>query len=195
MSAWERYAIFAVILAGISSLLTLVFSNWRRSLLTFALQYLAVFWLCHLTLSLSMAGIKLLTGLVAAITLASIPIKEKSRPNILSEPGWIFRLVAGLLIWVVVISLESNFANILPGSEAMRLGGLLLMVMGLFELGITREVGKVMLGLLTALAGFEVLYAMLETSTLVTGLMALMNLGLAFTGAFLLSTGAETEAE
>ncbi len=195
MSAWERYAIFAVILAGISSLLTLVLRNWRRSVLAFAFQYLSVFWLCHLTLSTSMAGIKLLTGLVASITLASVPVKEDVKPATINEPGWIFRLIAGLLIWVVVVSLESNFAYILPGNAAMRLGGLLLVVMGLFELGITRDLGKVMLGVLTTLAGFEILYAMLETSTLVTGLLALMNLGLAFTGAFLLSTGEETEME
>jgi len=43
------------------------------------------------------------------------------------------------------------------------------------------------LGLLTVLGGFEVLYAVVETSILVTGLLAMANLGIALVGAYLLS--------
>ena len=40
--------------------------------------------------------------------------------------------------------------------------------------------------LLTALAGFEIIYAAIETSVLVTGLLAGINLGLALVGAYLI---------
>jgi hypothetical protein len=40
--------------------------------------------------------------------------------------------------------------------------------------------------LLTAFSGFEIIYAVIETSLLVTGLLAVVNLGLALVGAYLL---------
>jgi hypothetical protein len=43
------------------------------------------------------------------------------------------------------------------------------------------------LGLLTVLSGFEILYAAVETATLVAGLLAAINLGLALVGAYLLA--------
>jgi hypothetical protein len=54
---------------------------------------------------------------------------------------------------------------------------------------------RMVLGLLTFLAGFEVLYAGLEFSVLVAGLMAAINLGLALAGTYLLSTAQQKESE
>jgi hypothetical protein len=45
----------------------------------------------------------------------------------------------------------------------------------------------VTLGLLTVLGGFEIFYAAVEDSTLVTGLLAGVDLGLALLGAYLIS--------
>jgi hypothetical protein len=47
------------------------------------------------------------------------------------------------------------------------------------------------IGLLTVLAGFEILYAAVESSILVTALLAVVNLGLALAGAFFLNTAQE----
>ena len=47
-----------------------------------------------------------------------------------------------------------------------------------------------MIGLLTFLSGFEILYAALENSVLVAGLLAAINLGLALVGAYLASAPA-----
>jgi hypothetical protein len=41
------------------------------------------------------------------------------------------------------------------------------------------------IGLLTVISGFEILYATLEASVLMTGLLAILNIGLAFLGAYL----------
>ncbi len=43
------------------------------------------------------------------------------------------------------------------------------------------------IGLLTALSGFEILYAAVETSVMVAGLQAIVTLGLALIGAYLLA--------
>jgi hypothetical protein len=56
--------------------------------------------------------------------------------------------------------------------------------MGLLHLGISSQPFRVILGLLTILAGFEILYAAVESSTLVVALLSAVNLGLALTGAY-----------
>jgi len=58
--------------------------------------------------------------------------------------------------------------------------------LGLLHLGLTSSALRVTLGLLTVLAGFEILYAAVETSVLVAGLLAAVSLGLALAGAYLL---------
>jgi hypothetical protein len=49
---------------------------------------------------------------------------------------------------------------------------------------------------MTALSGFEILYATVEGSVLVAGLLAIINLGLALVGSYLLvASNTEEEAE
>jgi hypothetical protein len=67
------------------------------------------------------------------------------------------------------------------------LGGLLLIGLGLLQLGITSDSFQVILGLLTVMGGFEVLYAAVESSVLVTALLVVVNLGLAMAGAYFLN--------
>ena len=52
-----------------------------------------------------------------------------------------------------------------------------------------------LIGLLTTLSGFELIYAAVENSVLVTGLLAVVTLGLALVGAYLLETLSRTEEE
>jgi hypothetical protein len=58
--------------------------------------------------------------------------------------------------------------------------------MGLLHLGVTDRILQVTIGLMTVLAGFEVLYTAVESSTLVAALLAVINLGLALTGSYLM---------
>ena len=53
------------------------------------------------------------------------------------------------------------------------------------------ELFKVIVGLLTVLAGFEILYAAVESSALVTALLVVVNLGLALAGAFFMNVNQE----
>ena len=65
---------------------------------------------------------------------------------------------------------------------ALTLAGL-----GMLHLSISAHPLRVVLGLLTFLSGFEILYATLETSTLVAGFLNLFNLGIALVGSYLLA--------
>jgi hypothetical protein len=68
--------------------------------------------------------------------------------------------------------------------------------MGLLHLGVTNHILRVTIGLMTALSGFEILYATVENSVLVAGLLAIINLGLALAGSYLLiASNAEEGAE
>jgi hypothetical protein len=70
----------------------------------------------------------------------------------------------------------------------------MLVGMGLLHLGMTQNPLRVVVGLLTVIAGFEVIYAAIETSVLVAGLLGVVNLGLALTGAYVLISGSLEEA-
>jgi hypothetical protein len=58
--------------------------------------------------------------------------------------------------------------------------------MGLLHLGITSHILRVVIGLMTVLSGFEILYSTVEGSILVAALLAVINLGLALVGGYLL---------
>jgi hypothetical protein len=72
-------------------------------------------------------------------------------------------------------------------------GGLLLISTGLVHLGLTSDILRVIISLLTLIAGFEIIYAAVENSILVAGLLSLTNLGLGLVGAYLLVAGRATE--
>ena len=72
---------------------------------------------------------------------------------------------------------------------------LILMGMGLLQLGFTGQPLRTIIGLLTLLSGFEIIYVSVETSTLVAGLLASVNLGLSLVGAYLLVAPTMEETE
>ena len=60
------------------------------------------------------------------------------------------------------------------------------MGIGVLHLGLTNHPFRIAVGLLTMISGFEVLYAAVESSALVAGLLAVINLGIALAGVYLL---------
>ena len=63
---------------------------------------------------------------------------------------------------------------------------MILLGMGLLQLGMSDQPLRIIVGLLTLLSGFEVLYAAIENSVLVAGLLAVVTLGIASVGAYLI---------
>ncbi|MCJ7623785.1 MAG: hypothetical protein MUO76_09800, partial [Anaerolineaceae bacterium] len=78
-------------------------------------------------------------------------------------------------------------ATFIPSGLTVLWGGLILIGIGLLHLGMTTRPSRVIIGLLTFLSGFEILYAVIERSILVAGLLALVNLALALIGSYLLA--------
>jgi hypothetical protein len=152
-----------------------------------ALQYLGVFLLTGLVWPLGLAAVKLVTGWMAgAVLSASQPADEYAvdRPSSRSAVG--FRLLLGLLVIVLVLSLAPSLTGTLREPGPLISGALLLIGMGLVQLGVTTRPLRVLLGLLTTLSGFELIYAGVEQSVLVIGLLAIVTLGISLVGAYLL---------
>ena len=93
---------------------------------------------------------------------------------------------------LLAIAVAPRLESVLPGiGIPVSMGGVLLVAMGLIQLGMTTQILRVILGLLTALSGFEILYAAMEGSILVAALLVVINLGLGLTGAYLLTASPE----
>lgn len=183
----ERLAIVPVLLILGSSLLILISQNWRRVILALAIQYVGVFWLIALSWPVELAVIKLVVGWVAGAMLGASPPTDFLDEKTSSLSGWIFRILAAVMVWILVYTTSPLLANWIPTKQPILWGGLLLVAMGLLQLGMTTHPLRVVLGLLTLISGFEILYAAVEVSVLVTGLLALITLGVALVGSYLVN--------
>ena len=169
----------------------LVSRDWRLELGLLGLQYVGVFWLTNQHWPISMAAIKLVTGwmVIATLGMTRPNIKEKNEASEkFWSQGWFFRLFAAGVVTIITITSAPRVEGIIPGIGLPVISGsLFLLGLGMLHLGMTAQPFRVILGLLTALSGFEALYAALESSVLVAAMLSVVNLGLALVGAYLLT--------
>jgi hypothetical protein len=175
-------------------------NDWRLSVTFLAMQYVGVFVLVALSWPIQMAIVKLVAGWMsgAILGLAQIGSSEQIGPYASDyiqsgvknkrQPisAVLFRLLAAIMVLLAVISISPIALDWVPSvSIEQILGAFILIGLGLLHLGFTPVPYRVNIGLLTVLAGFEILYAAVEISALVAGLLASVNLGLALIGAYL----------
>lgn len=185
---------WVTLLLAIFTATGLLFSrDWRWSLGLLAVQYLSVFWMVQAHWPVSMASTKLVTGWMACAVLGIAQLNARGEGE--QESTWLqgrlFHIFAAGMVLAATFALSSRGVAWLGLSLPVAWGGLLLIGLGLLHLGITSDPFRVIIGLLTLLSGFEVLYAAIESSTLVTALLAVVNLGLALAGAYFLNTAQE----
>ncbi len=174
----------------------LISRDWRWSLGLLAAQYLAAFGLILVYWPLTMSAAKLVTGWMAAAVLGMT--HSGLSTNLSDEGSWpegrLFRLLSAGLLVVTISASGPGLADWLPdASLPVVWGALVLVAIGLLQLGMTLHPFRVILGLLTTLLGFEIIAATLETSILVAGLLAVITLGLGLAGAYLLAANAAEE--
>ncbi len=181
-------SVIAVILLGASSIFLLISQNWRYSMIALAVQYLAVFWLVGLVWTITLAAVKLVVGWMStALIGASQPGNDYQDNRFSSLTGLIIRLLGAVLVGLLVISIAPELVELIPTGMVLIWGGLILIGMGLLQLGLSTHISRLLLSLFTLLSGFEILYAVLENSTLVAGLLAVITMGLALAGSYLLT--------
>jgi hypothetical protein len=183
-------SLLAFILIVISSMTILVFRDWRFNAVALAVQYLAAFALVTRVWPVGMAVIKLIVGWMATATLAMTCLRQK-RPENTNEStaSLIFRGLTGLLVVLVIFVIAPILQEaIFPQLNLILLqGGLMLIGMGLMQMGTTSDPYLTIISLLSLLSGFEIIHAGLELSTLLTGLLAIVNLGLSLTGVYFIT--------
>ncbi|MEK6256696.1 MAG: hypothetical protein N2C13_05195 [Chloroflexota bacterium] len=182
---------WAVGLVFITSLSLLLSHDWRVSIASLGLQYLGVFMLVAVSWPINLAVVKLVAGWMSASILGVTRGVPGGRIAVerIWPTEWLFRVMAASLVVLAVFSLTPQFEEIVPNISPYQVGGgLLLIGMGLLHHALTQHALQALLGLMTVLSGFEILYAVVESSTLVAGLLAVINLGIALAGAYLLAT-------
>ena len=190
----------AVVLMVMTSAGLLFIRDWRWSIVLLATQYLGMFVLTLQHWPIGMAAVKVVAGWMSAailgMTRSGLSSEASAEENSLPR-GRLFHLFAAATVVLIVAVVTPGVDTIMADAGfPVTNGGLLLIGMGLLHLGITARIMHVAIGLMTVLSGFEILYSTVEGSVLVAGLLAVINLGLALVGAYLLiaSTPQETES-
>lgn len=177
-------------LLGANSLALLLSHEWRWTLAALGAQYLLAFFFVSETWPLELAAVKLVTGWIATailgLTLLNLPEVPRESATRFPRSPVFFILVTGVVVVMVVgaapeLAMWSRQFNI---NQAW--GGLFLIGIGVMLAGLGDSMVRNILGLLTLLAGFEIIYAGVETSILVAGLLAILNLGVTLIGSYLM---------
>jgi len=195
--------VLAMACVCLTSLGLLLITNWRWTIIALALQYTGVFLLIMNSWPVTLALVKLIAGWMAGaiigLAISGLPgeyqidasagrsLREKtSRRMIFSY--LFFRIFVAGIFTLVLIALAPGLTRVIPGlTPEQSYGALFLIGFGILHLCLTTEILPVILGLLTTLSGFEVIYAVVESSSMVTALLATITLGIALVGAYMLT--------
>jgi len=200
---------FSLVLLALTSTALLVFKDWRISILVLAVQYLGVFLVISQVWPFGLAIVKMIAGwiscsvlAIAGVNLFGMPpvramvpfdwFKGGRQPDASGGPplslGILFGLFAAGLVLIISISIAFQSSRLL-GEDYLPVlvAGLILIGIGLLQVALYSDPFYISIGLLTIIPGFEILYAIFDSSTLVAGLLAGVNLGIALIGAYLMA--------
>lgn len=196
----EWLSTIALILIIISAISSTVLRNWKITLIALGLMYLSMTILIMISLPISIAIIKLLVGwmccTVLTITCISVQYQE-SLPEKSLFSSLIFRVLAvamvGTLVLILIPIIQSLLTiNVSPYSIG---ASIILILFGLIQVAMTSEPFFTITGLLTLFLGFDAFYSIVEVSSLLTGLLAVVNLGFVLIGSYFLIKAKENLTE
>ncbi len=180
---------------GFSGLGLLLSRNWRISLALLSLQYLAAFLFILDHWLLNMASAILISGWMAcaALGMTFVNVQAENVEEGSWPQGGLFRIIAAGLVLITVTAASSGAISWLPNASPQLIWSALTIIgLGLLHLGMTLSPFRVIIGLLSTILGFEMLYSTVENSILVAGLLVIVTLGLAMTGCYLLILGEQS---
>ena len=188
--SWTAVALVAATATGI-----LLARDWRWSLGLLSAQYLGAAALAAQHWPLGMAAAKLVAGWMATaalgMTLTGLAAHQQA-----GEQSWpqgrAFRILMAGMVFILAAVLTPRIENVIGGVGAPVIAGTIVLIgIGWLQLGSSDKVSRIVVGLLTVMAGFEVFYAAVEGSILVAGMLAVVTLGLGLVGAYLLTAGSQ----
>jgi hypothetical protein len=176
-----------IVICGASLMLFLNLS-WRWNIIALSIQYVGVFWLVLTLWPTGLAAVKLVSGLMSAAVIGSSASEEIINGKTIqfsSKEEIRFKSVLWFVVLLIVLAIIPKITDWLPLTGIIVLASLLLIGIGLLQLGIANEPYRIIFGLLTVLSGFEIIYAGLERSVLVAGVLSIITLGISFIGVFI----------
>lgn len=184
MENWINYLSVAVLLAG---LFWLQLSDSRRSIIiSYSVVVLMVFSINIQFWTFGFALSKLITSIMAIVVMSLAPDTGQQVELRGNRTGRVFRgLGLAFCLLLVIFTLNKTTAY-LSLSVDQTLPALAILFCGFLMLGVSREPFKIIIGLLTILVGFEILYGAIEQSLLVNGLLAAVFLLIAVVGSYLI---------
>ena len=194
----EIIAWAAVVLVSTTATGLLLTRDWRWSLGLLSAQYVGTAALVAQHWPLGMAAAKLVAGWIATAALGMTVSAMPSPPagSLASWPeGRVFRSLMAGMVFILAAVLTPRIQGVISGVGAPVIAGTIMLIgIGWLQLGSSDEVRRIVIGLLTVLAGFEAFYAAVEGSILVAGMLAVITLGLGLVGAYLLSASQAQES-
>jgi hypothetical protein len=194
----EIIAWAAVVLVSATATGLLLTRDWRWSLGLLGAQYVGTAALAAQHWPLGMAAAKLVAGWIATAALGMTITGMPSAPgsgSVSWPQGRIFRILMAGMVFILSAVLTPRIQDVISGVGAPVIAGTIVLIgIGWLQLGSSDEVRRIIIGLLTVLAGFEAFYAAVEGSILVAGMLAVITLGLGLVGAYLLSASQAQES-
>lgn len=191
--SWTVIVLIAVTSAGI-----LLARDWRWLIIFLSLQYVGVFLLTLQHWTLGAATVKVIAGWMSAVILGMTRsnMSEEDEGASALPQGRLFRLIAAGFVGLIAATGAPFVDSMMADAGAtVSAGGMLLIGMGLLHLGVTDQPMRASIGLMTVLSGFEVIHAAVESSVLLAALLAIVNLGLALAGSYLMIASNTQETE
>ena len=171
----------------------LIALSWPLAL---AVSQLVAGWIAGAALGMAMIGLQGWKSSTASEAPKAASPRPAGKHRLRIHPKLVFQLAAAVLVILTISTLVGRLGAVLGGIRPeIAWGCLILAGMGILKLGFNASPFPITIGLLTFLSGFIILYASLETSTAVAGLLAVIVLGLAIAGAYLVNVPAMEEEE
>jgi hypothetical protein len=172
-----------VIATGAAALLILLSEDWRRTIAGLGVQYLVAFLLVTQVWPVGLSAIKLVAGWLTCILLSMTATPLLSDEDFYdAQSARYFRLFSAMFILIIVLAVAPGMNIWLPIPYENLLIGLLMIGMGILQFGFSQAHFRIILGLLTLLTGFEIIYAPLEGSALLAAILAGITLSIGLIG-------------
>lgn len=171
--------IFVILLAVIVLSITTIFlaESLRTTLIFLLMLYLCAFFIQLQVWPVGLAAVNLITGILIVTVIntycSTLVLTSDSPRNILD-------ILTIVFIGVITFAFAPQLTTYLAESPQFLIIGLFLFAIGLLHAGISSDPFRILLGLLIFSLGFQILYAPLEGSALVTALMSMIQIVLAF---------------
>ena len=176
--------------------LMLVASDWRMRIAGLASLYLVGFIVILQIWPVALASVKLISGWMGIALLSTSMLNSVNQANghrFTSE--MVFRFLMAVLIWIVVVAIVPSVNEWLPIPYTNLYIGLSLMGSGLIFMSLTDDFIEIVLGLLTILVGFDIIYSSLEGSALVTGVYSFIIILICLLSGYFSTTVPDREVE